>query len=126
MKYYLIAGEASCDLHGANLMKALKERDPQAEFRFFGGDLMRAQGGTLVKHYAEMAFMGFLEVAMNLRSILKNMKACKADIAAWQPDVVVLIDFPGFNLKIADYARSHGFKTCYYISPKVWAWNQKR
>ncbi|GAB3919876.1 lipid-A-disaccharide synthase [Mucilaginibacter myungsuensis] len=126
MKYYLVAGEASGDLHGANLMKALKERDPQAEFRFFGGDLMAAQGGTLVKHYADMAFMGFVEVVLNLRTILQNMKQCKADISAWQPDVVVLIDFPGFNLKIAEYAKGQGFKTCYYISPKVWAWNQKR
>jgi lipid-A-disaccharide synthase len=126
MKYYLVAGEASGDLHGANLMKELKTRDPQAEFRFFGGDLMQAQGGTLVKHYADMAFMGFLEVVVNLRAILKNLKFCKADIKAWQPDVVVLIDFPGFNLKIADFAKAEGFKVCYYISPKVWAWNQKR
>lgn len=126
MKYYLVAGEASGDLHGANLMKALKERDADAEFRFYGGDLMRAQGGTLVKHYADMAFMGFVEVLANLRKILKNLKACKADISAWQPDVVILIDFPGFNLKIAQYAKGEGFKTCYYISPKVWAWNQKR
>lgn len=126
MKYYLVAGEASGDLHGANLMKALKERDPNAEFRFFGGDLMQEQGGTLVKHYADMAFMGFLEVVVNLRTILRNMKMCKADIKAWEPDVVILIDFPGFNLKIAGFAKSNGFKTCYYISPKVWAWNQKR
>lgn len=126
MKYYLVAGEASGDLHGANLMKALKEQDAEAEFRFYGGDLMQAQGGTLVKHYAGMAFMGFVEVLANLRKILKNLKACKADISAWQPDVVVLIDFPGFNLKIAAYAKGEGFKTCYYISPKVWAWNQKR
>src|SRR5476651_1687653 len=98
MKYYLVAGEASGDLHGANLMKALKERDPEAEFRFYGGDLMQEQGGTLVKHYADMAFMGFVEVLANLRKILKNLKACKTDISAWKPDVVVLIDFPGFNL----------------------------
>ncbi|GAB3911791.1 lipid-A-disaccharide synthase [Mucilaginibacter boryungensis] len=126
MKYYLVAGEASGDLHGANLMKALKERDPEAEFRYFGGDLMQAQGGRLVKHYADMAFMGFVEVLANLRTIFKNLKACKTDISAWQPDVVILIDFPGFNLKIADFAKAQGFKTCYYISPKVWAWNQKR
>jgi lipid-A-disaccharide synthase len=126
MKYYLVAGEASGDLHGANLMKALKERDPNADFRYFGGDLMQAEGGTLVKHYADMAFMGFLEVVVNLRTILKNMKACKADISGWQPDVLILIDFPGFNLKIAEYAKAQGFKVCYYISPKVWAWNQKR
>src|SRR6186713_2099053 len=99
MKYYLVAGEASGDLHGANLMKELKKLDPQAEFRFFGGDLMQAEGGTLVKHYAEMAFMGFLEVVVNLRTILKNLKACKADISAWHPDALILIDFPGFNLK---------------------------
>jgi lipid-A-disaccharide synthase len=126
MKYYLVAGEASGDLHGANLMKALKERDPQAEFRFFGGDLMQTEGGTLVKHYADMAFMGFIEVVLNLRTILKNMDACKKDIAAWQPDVLILIDFPGFNLKIASTAKQIGLPVHYYISPKVWAWNQKR
>jgi lipid-A-disaccharide synthase len=126
MRYYLVAGEASGDLHGANLMKALKEQDAQAEFRFFGGDLMLAEGGTLVKHYADMAFMGFYEVAANLQAILKNIKFCKADIAAWQPDVLVLIDFPGFNLKIAEFAKKSGLLVCYYISPKVWAWNQKR
>ncbi len=126
MKYYLVAGEASGDLHGANLMKALKQQDPQAEFRFFGGDLMLAEGGELVKHYADMAFMGFAEVIINLRTILKNLKACKNDITSWQPDVLVLIDFPGFNLKIAEFAKAKGILVCYYISPKVWAWNQKR
>src|SRR6187402_3608358 len=126
MKYYLVAGEASGDLHGANLMKALKERDPQAEFRYFGGDLMQAEGGTLVKHYADMAFMGFLEVVINLRTILKNLDVCIKDITAWQPDVLILIDFPGFNLKIAAYAKQAGLPVYYYISPKVWAWNQKR
>ncbi|GAA4319439.1 lipid-A-disaccharide synthase [Mucilaginibacter gynuensis] len=126
MKYYLVAGEASGDLHGANLMKSLKQHDPQAEFRYFGGDLMQAEGGTLVKHYAEMAYMGFVEVVINLRSILKNMKQCKQDILAYQPDVLVLIDFPGFNLKIAGFAKKHNILVCYYISPKVWAWNQKR
>lgn len=126
MKYYLVAGEASGDLHGANLMKALKERDEHAEFRFFGGDLMLAEGGTLVKHYADMAFMGFIEVALNLNAILKNLKFCKADITAWQPDVLILIDFPGFNLKIAEFAKNSNLLVCYYISPKVWAWNQKR
>jgi lipid-A-disaccharide synthase len=126
MKYYLVAGEASGDLHGANLMKALKEKDPQAQFRFFGGDLMLAEGGELVKHYADMAFMGFAEVVINLRTILKNLKSCKNDIAAWQPDVLILIDFPGFNLKIAEFAKANGIFVCYYISPKVWAWNQKR
>lgn len=126
MKYYLVAGEASGDLHGANLMKALKELDPLAEFRFFGGDLMQAEGGTLVKHYADMAFMGFVEVVANLRAIMKNLKACKQDIDAYGPDVLVLIDFPGFNLKIAGFAKSIGLPVYYYISPKVWAWNQKR
>jgi lipid-A-disaccharide synthase len=126
MRYYLVAGEASGDLHGANLMKALKEQDQQAEFRFFGGDLMLAEGGTLVKHYADMAFMGFIEVAFNLNTILKNLKFCKENIAAWRPDVLVLIDFPGFNLKIAEFAKKSGLLVCYYISPKVWAWNQKR
>lgn len=126
MKYYLIAGEASGDLHGANLMKALKERDPQAEFRFFGGDLMQAQGGTLVKHYADMAYMGFVEVVANLPAIMKNISFCKQDVLSWQPDVLILIDFPGFNLRIAEFAKKSGLLVCYYISPKVWAWNQKR
>jgi lipid-A-disaccharide synthase len=126
MKYYLIAGEASGDLHGANLMKALKQEDPDAQFRYYGGGKMQAEGGQLVKHYAEMAFMGFTEVLLNLRTILKNMKACKADVLAYQPDVLVLIDFPGFNLKIAGFAKQNGIPTAYYISPKVWAWNQKR
>ncbi|MFD0765553.1 lipid-A-disaccharide synthase [Mucilaginibacter lutimaris] len=126
MKYYLVAGEASGDLHGANLMKALKELDGKADFRFFGGDLMQAEGGTLVKHYADMAFMGFVEVVMNLNTILKNLKKCKEDIVTYRPDVLVLIDFPGFNLKIADFAKTQGIEVYYYISPKVWAWNQKR
>ncbi|MES2827290.1 MAG: lipid-A-disaccharide synthase [Bacteroidota bacterium] len=126
MKYYIVAGEASGDLHGANLMKALKVEDPAAEFRYYGGDKMQSEGGTLVKHYADMAFMGFTEVLLNLRTILKNMKACKADVLAYQPDALVLIDFPGFNLKIAEFAKQQGIKVCYYISPKVWAWNQKR
>lgn len=126
MKYYLVAGEASGDLHGANLMKELKVRDQQADFRFFGGDMMLAEGGTLVKHYADMAFMGFIEVVANLPAIVKNLSLCKQDIAAWQPDVLILIDFPGFNLKIADFAKKNGLLVCYYISPKVWAWNQKR
>lgn len=126
MKYYLVAGEASGDLHGANLMKALKEQDKQAEFRFFGGDLMQAEGGTLVKHIADMGFMGFIEVVANINTIFKNLKLCKQDIAAWQPDALVLIDFPGFNLKIAEFAKKNNILVCYYISPKVWAWNQKR
>lgn len=126
MTYYLIAGEASGDLHGANLMKALKIEDPNARFRFLGGDLMLAEGGDLVKHYSEMAFMGFVEVLLNIRSIFKNLKDTKADILAHRPDVLILIDFPGFNLKIAEFAKKKGIKVFYYISPKVWAWNQKR
>lgn len=126
MKYYLIAGEASGDLHGSNLMKGLKGLDPSPEFRFFGGDLMQAQGGTLVKHFSEMAFMGFVEVAINLRTITRNMEQCKQDIEAFQPDVLILVDFPGFNMRIAEYAKSAGIRVCYYISPKIWAWNQKR
>src|ERR1700761_203434 len=125
MKYYLVAGEASGDLHGANLMKALKQRDPQADFRFFGGDLMNAEGGTLAKHYADMAYMGFIEVVINLPAILKNLAFCKQDILAYQPDVLILIDFPGFNLKIAAFGKENNIPVCYYISPKVWAWNQK-
>ena len=126
MRYYLVAGEASGDLHGANLMKALKIQDPDAEFRFYGGDKMKGEGGVLKKHYAEMAFMGFTEVLLNLRTILKNMKACKADVLEYNPDALILIDFPGFNLKIAEFAKENGIRVCYYISPKVWAWNQKR
>lgn len=126
MKYYLIAGEASGDLHGANLMKALKAEDSDPVFRYFGGDKMQAEGGELVKHYADMAFMGFTEVVLNLRTIFKNLKTCKDDILAWKPAVLILIDFPGFNLKIAEFAKKNGIKVFYYISPKVWAWNQKR
>lgn len=126
MKYYLVAGEASGDLHGANLMKALKAEDGEAVFRYFGGDKMEAEGGMLVKHYADMAFMGFTEVILNLRTIFRNLKACKDDILKWKPNVLILIDFPGFNLKIAEFAKANGIKVCYYISPKVWAWNQKR
>ena len=126
MKYYLVAGEASGDLHGSNLMRALKAVDPDASFRYFGGDKMQQEGGTLVKHYADMAFMGFTEVVMNLNTILRNMKSCKQDLLDYQPDTLILIDFPGFNLKIAEFAKNKGIKVCYYISPKVWAWNQKR
>ena len=107
-------------------MRALQVEDPQAQFRYFGGDKMQAEGGTLVKHYADMAFMGFTEVLLHLRTILRNMKTCKADVLAYQPDVLILIDFPGFNLKIADFAKAAGIRVAYYISPKVWAWNQKR
>lgn len=126
MKYYIIAGEASGDLHGSNLMKELKKKDPQAEFRFWGGDLMQEAGGTMVRHYRDLAFMGFVEVAMNIRTILKNISFCKKDIAAYQPDVVILIDYPGFNLRIAPYAKSLGIPVVYYISPQVWAWKSGR
>ncbi|WP_348723657.1 lipid-A-disaccharide synthase [Parabacteroides goldsteinii] len=127
MKYFLIAGEASGDLHASNLMAALKEKDPKADFRFFGGDLMQAVGGTLVKHYREMAFMGFIPVLLNLRTILNNMKTCQEDIRKYQPDVVILIDYPGFNLKIAKFVKTvlH-LPVYYYISPKIWAWKQYR
>ena len=126
MRYYLVAGEASGDLHGANLMRALKAQDASAEFRYFGGDKMKAEGGELVKHYADMAYMGFVEVVLNLRTIMRNMKTCKNDILDHQPDALILIDFPGFNLKIAEFAKAQGIRVFYYISPKVWAWNQKR
>lgn len=126
MKYYLIAGEASGDLHGANLMKALKKEDAAADFRFWGGDLMKAVGGIEVKHYRELAFMGFAEVVMNLGTILKNIKLCKKDIAAFNPDVIIFIDYPGFNLRIAKWARNKGYKTHYYISPQIWAWKEGR
>ncbi|MBD8389851.1 lipid-A-disaccharide synthase [Dysgonomonas sp. BGC7] len=127
MKYFIVAGEASGDLHGSNLMAALKERDPEAEFSFFGGDLMQAQGGILIKHYREMAFMGFIPVLLNLRTILRNMKMCQKEIIQFQPDVVILIDYPGFNLKIAKYLKTHTqIPVYYYISPKVWAWKEYR
>lgn len=127
MKYYLIAGEASGDLHASNLMRAIKNTDPQADFRFLGGDLMKRVGGTLVKHYREMAFMGFIPVLMNLRTILHNMQVCREDIRQYRPDVVILIDYPGFNLKIAKYVKTvlH-IPVHYYISPKIWAWKQYR
>ncbi len=126
MKYYLIAGEASGDLHGANLMKALKKEDPQAEFRFWGGDLMQQAGGTLVKHYRDLAFMGFLEVVVNLSTIFKNIKSCKQDIQSFNPDVIVFIDYPGFNFRIMKWAKKLGYKTHYYISPQIWAWKEGR
>lgn len=126
MNYYLIAGEASGDLHGSNLMKALKQHDSKAQFQYFGGDLMKAEGGNLKMHYSEMAFMGFIEVIANLGTVLKNIKFAKKDILENKPDVLILIDFPGFNLKIADFAKKQGILVFYYISPKVWAWNQKR
>ena len=127
MKYYLIVGEASGDLHASHLMAALKVEDPPAEFRFFGGDLMAAVGGTMVKHYKELAYMGFIPVLLHLRTIFANMKRCKEDIVAWQPDVVILVDYPGFNLSIAKFlrAKTH-IPVYYYISPKIWAWKEYR
>ncbi|AXP81366.1 Lipid-A-disaccharide synthase [Mariniflexile rhizosphaerae] len=121
MKYYIIAGEASGDLHGSNLMKALQKEDVLADFRFWGGDLMQAVGGTLVKHYKERAFMGFAEVIMNLSAIFKDISFCKDDIQTFEPDVIIFIDNSGFNLRIAKWAKQAGFKTNYYISPQVWA-----
>ncbi|MFH6603520.1 lipid-A-disaccharide synthase [Maribacter algicola] len=126
MKYYIIAGEASGDLHGSNLIKALKAQDNYAEVRCWGGDLMQSAGGTLVKHYKEMAFMGFLEVVQNLGAIKKNIAFCKADIAQCSPDVIIFIDFSGFNLRIAKWAKRHGFLTNYYISPQIWASRESR
>ena len=133
MKYYLIAGEASGDLHASHLMQALKHRDEEAEFRFFGGDLMTAVGGTRVRHYRELAYMGFVPVLLHLRTILRNMKMCKQDISEWQPDVVILVDYPGFNLNIAKYVHRQRLKfisskpqVYYYISPKIWAWKEYR
>lgn len=127
MKYYLIAGEASGDLHASNLMRALKTRDTKAEFRFFGGDLMKAVGGTLVKHYKELAYMGFVQVALHAGTIMRGMKQCKEDIVAWAPDVVILVDYPGFNLSIAKYVKTHTqIPVYYYISPKIWAWKEYR
>lgn len=127
MKYYLIVGEASGDLHASNLMKALMAEDPEAEFRFFGGDLMTAVGGTCVKHYRELAYMGFIPVLLHLRTIFSNMDRCKHDIEAWKPDVLILVDYPGFNLKIAAYIKKHTqIPIYYYISPKIWAWKEYR
>ena len=140
MKYYLIAGEASGDLHASHLMQALKQHDAEAQFRFFGGDLMAAVGGTRVRHYRELAYMGFIPVLLHLRTILKNMKMCKQDITQWQPDVVILVDYPGFNLDIAKYVHSQRLtattqhpspntqppQVYYYISPKIWAWKEYR
>lgn len=126
MKYYIIAGEASGDLHGSNLMKALYEEDPQADIRFWGGDLMQSVGGTLVKHYRELAFMGFAEVVLNLKTILNNITICKQDIEQFQPDVLVFIDYPGFNMRIAKWAKEKGIRTHYYISPQIWAWKENR
>ena len=127
MKYYLIVGEASGDLHASNLMKALKRHDAEADFRFYGGDKMAAVGGTLVKHYKELAYMGFIPVLLHARTILRNMEICKQDIVQWNPDVVILVDYPGFNLKIAKFVHQNtSIPVYYYISPKIWAWKEYR
>ncbi len=126
MRYYIIAGEASGDLHGSNLMKALKKEDNKSEFRFWGGNLMQSVGGTLVKHYSETAFMGFAQVVANLGKIRANFKLCKQDLLEYNPDVLILIDYPGFNLRMAKFAKQNNIKVYYYISPKIWAWNTKR
>ena len=126
MKYYIIAGEASGDLHASNLVAEIKKKDKKAEFRGCGGDLMKAQGVDLLKHYRTMAYMGFVEVAVNLRKVLRNIAQCKKDIVDYHPDVVILVDYPGFNFRIADFAHEQGFKVIYYISPQVWAWKRRR
>lgn len=126
MRYYIIAGEASGDLHGSNLIKEIKKLDTAAVIRCWGGDRMQQAGGELVKHYRELAFMGFIEVVMNLGTILRNLKYCKEDISQFKPDAVILIDYPGFNLRIAEWARKEGLKVIYYISPQVWAWKENR
>ena len=126
MKYYIIAGEASGDLHGSNLIKQLKKQDPSTDVRCWGGDLMQQAGGHLVKHYKDLAFMGFTEVLMNLRTIFRNIDFCKADILGYAPDALILIDYPGFNLRIAKWARQQGLRIIYYISPQVWAWKENR
>ncbi|MBP6584256.1 MAG: lipid-A-disaccharide synthase [Flavobacterium sp.] len=126
MKYYIIAGEASGDLHGSNLMKALYEEDANADIRFWGGDLMQKSGGTLVKHYKELAFMGFIEVIFNLKTILNNIEFCKKDILNFNPDALIFIDYPGFNMRIAKWAKTNGIQTHYYISPQIWAWKENR
>lgn len=126
MKYYIIAGEASGDLHGSNLIKELLKKDPEAEIRFWGGDLMQKAGGTLVKHYRDLAFMGFAEVIQNLGTILKNIKFCKEDIVQFNPDAIIFIDYPGFNMRIAKWAKKLNYPTHYYISPQIWAWKENR
>jgi len=126
MRYYIIAGEASGDLHGSNLMKAIFEINSNANIRFWGGDLMQKVGGTLVKHYKDLAFMGFAEVLMNVRTIFKNISFCKEDILQFKPDALILIDYPGFNMRIADFAKKNGIKVYYYISPQIWAWKENR
>jgi lipid-A-disaccharide synthase len=126
MKYYIIAGEASGDLHGSNLMKELYKEDPQADIRFWGGDLMTAVGGICVKHFKDLAFMGFVEVLLNIKTILKNINFCKKDILAFQPDKIIYIDYPGFNLRIAKWAKKQHFQNHYYIAPQIWAWKENR
>ena len=127
MKYYLIVGEASGDLHASRLMRSLKKIDEFAEFRFFGGDLMAAEGGTRVKHFKELAYMGFVPVLLHLGTIFSNLKRCKEDIVKWKPDVVILVDYPGFNLKIAKFLKKNtNILAYYYISPKIWAWKEWR
>ena len=126
MKYYIIAGEASGDLHGSNLIKALKARDPEADIRCWGGDKMAAAGGHVVKHIRDLAFMGFMEVIKHLPTILGNISFCKKDILAFNPDVVILIDYPGFNFRLFEFIKQHQFKLFYYISPQLWAWKTGR
>lgn len=126
MKYYIISGEPSGDLHGSMLISEIRKTDHSASFRCWGGDLMKAEGADLVKHYKDLAFMGFAEVLMNIRTILRNISFCKKDILDYKPDALILIDYPGFNLRIASFAKSRGFKVFYYISPQIWAWNQSR
>ncbi len=126
MRYYIIAGEASGDLHGSNLIKALQVHDAHADVRCWGGDKMQEAGATLVKHYRDLAFMGFVEVLLHLRTIMRNLKFCKEDILSFKPDVLILIDYPGFNLRIVEWARKQGIKICYYISPQIWAWKEGR
>ena len=126
MKYYIIAGEASGDLHASNLIREIKLLDKDSDFRCWGGDLMEKEGGTIVKHYKELAFMGFVEVIQNLGKIKKNFKICKADLLEYQPDILILVDYPGFNLRMAKFAKAHNIKTYYYISPKIWAWKKSR
>ena len=126
MKYYLIAGEASGDLHGSNLLKGLKQVDPDPHFRYWGGDRMQEQGGDLVRHYRDHSIMGFWEVLVNLGKIRRNFHACKADLLAWHPDVLILIDYPGFNLRMAEFATKNNIRVFYYISPKIWAWKESR
>ena len=126
MKYYIIAGEASGDLHASNLMMEIKKNDPEANFRCWGGDLMKAQGAENVRHISEISFMGFAEVVLNLRTILRNISFCKSDIINFNPDAIILVDYPGFNLRIAEFAHNKGYKVIYYISPQIWAWKQSR